>query len=413
MILSYELLESIGKDIGESFYILDTEQFKKNFQELSSAFNVIYPKTCIAYSYKTNYIPRICKIVDQLGGFAEVVSDMEAAVAEKVGVLPKNIYFNGPYKNSQAVERLLLLGAKVNIDSYNDFEIIKEIAEKYPSNIFSVGIRCNFDIQNGIKSRFGVDVEHKDFKAIVNEIRESSNIKVIGLHCHFSSRCLNTWKNRVKGILAIAEKYFDDNIEYISLGGGMYGKMADCLKEQFEGDIPKYEEYARVVATEFSRYYEAFSEEKKPSLLIEPGSALAGDIMKFASRVVSIKDVRGKKIATLKGSVYNINPTLNKKNPPISVFHKDKTDNIQEYKHLDFGGFTCIEADFLYRGYNGKVAVGDYIMFDNVGSYSVVLKPPFILPNFAVVEYNQETNQTTIVKRQETFEDVFQTYSFS
>ncbi len=413
MILSYELLEKIGKDIGESFYILDTEQFKKNFQELSSAFNMIYSKTYIAYSYKTNYIPRVCKIVDQLGGFAEVVSDMEAAIAEKAGVLPSNIYFNGPYKNPQELERLLLLGTKVNIDSYNDFEVIKAIAERHQDKSFSVGIRCNFDIKNGIKSRFGVDVTGKDFLAILKEIRDSINIKVIGLHCHFSSRCLDTWSNRVKGIIEIGEKYFDNELEYISLGGGMYGKMADCLKEQFEGHIPCYEEYARVVATEFSRHYGAYPEDKKPMLLIEPGSALAGDIMKFASKVISIKDVRGKKIATLKGSVYNINPTLNKKNPPITVFNNNNTKDIKEYKHLDFGGFTCIEADFLYRGYNGNVAVGDYVMFDNVGSYSVVLKPPFILPNFAIVEYDQQTNHIEIVKRQETFEDVFQTYSFN
>jgi len=39
--------------------------------------------------------------------------------------------------------------------------------------------------------------------------------------------------------------------------------------------------------------------------------------MKFACKVESIKNIRGKDIATVLGSIYNINPTLNKKNPPV------------------------------------------------------------------------------------------------
>ena len=74
-------------------------------------------------------------------------------------------------------------------------------------------------------------------------------------------------------------------------------------------------------------------------------------------------------------------------------------------------GFTCIESDYLYRGYNGPLAVGDMVVFDNVGSYSVVLKPPFILPNFPMVELTDD-GEVRVIKRQETFDDLFHTYSF-
>ena len=142
-------------------------------------------------------------------------------------------------------------------------------------------------------------------------------------------------------------------------------------------------------------------------LFIEPGSALAGDCMKFVAEVHSIKDVRGKAIATLLGSIYNINPTLNKKNPPISVIANGNKQSF--YSNLDFGGFTCIESDYLYRGFEGNLAVGDQILFENVGSYSVVLKPPFILPNFPVLDLS---NGIEVIKRQENFDDLFHTYKF-
>jgi Pyridoxal-dependent decarboxylase, C-terminal sheet domain. len=81
------------------------------------------------------------------------------------------------------------------------------------------------------------------------------------------------------------------------------------------------------------------------------------------------------------------------------------------YNDLDFAGFTCIESDYLYRGYSGPLTVGDYVIFSNVGSYSIVFKPPFILPNFAIVEVHESGSVETI-KRAETYDDLFQTYTF-
>ena len=182
--------------------------------------------------------------------------------------------------------------------------------------------------------------------------------------------------------------------------------MPDSLKVQFESKIPTYKEYAEEVAPIFVEHFKNVA--NKPMLLIEPGSALVGDCMYFASRVVNIKNVRGKAIATLHGSIYNINPTLNKKNPPIEVFAMGKEQ--KEYTDLDFGGFTCIESDYLYRHFNGKLAKDDMVVFGNVGSYSIVLKPPFILPNFPVIEL--ENGKVEIVKRAETFDDLFHTFLF-
>jgi diaminopimelate decarboxylase len=39
-----------------------------------------------------------------------------------------------------------------------------------------------------------------------------------------------------------------------------------------------------------------------------------------------------------------------------------------------------------------------------------VLKPPFILPNFPIIEWDGE--KTKVVKRKETFDDLFKTYVF-
>jgi diaminopimelate decarboxylase len=398
-------MKQLSEKIGDAFYMLESTQFRKNFEELKSEFTNIYPNFNIAYSYKTNYTPKLCRIVKELGGFAEVVSDMEMEIALRIGVEPNNIIWNGPYKNSKKVEQLLVMGGTVNIDSAYEIDLITEIAKKYPNHKLNIGIRCNFDINDGVLSRFGFDVESEDFNRALALFGEHKNLSLIGMQCHFATRRLDTWKPRAEGMLALIDR-LGIVPEHIDLGGGLFGKMANSLKEQFDSEIPTYRQYAEAVAPAFAEHFK--DSEKKPMLLIEPGSALVGDCMHFVSKVINIKNVRGKSIATLLGSIYNINPTLNKKNPPIEVFPMGGEQ--KEYKDLDFGGFTCIESDYLYRHYDGKLAKGDMVVFGNVGSYSVVLKPPFILPNFPVIDISE--GEFEIIKRGETFDDLFHTFSF-
>ena len=398
-------MKQLAEQIGDAFYMLDCKQFKQNYLELKSEFVKIYPNFNIAYSYKTNYTPKLCRIVNELGGFAEVVSDMEMEIALRVGVEPKNIIWNGPFKNAQKVEELLVMGGTVNIDSACEIDLISKIAEKHTSRKLNIGIRCNFDVSDGVLSRFGFDVESEDFSRAIGLCKEHKNLYLIGLQCHFATRRLDTWKPRAEGMLDLVAK-LGILPERIDLGGGLFGKMAPSLKAQFDTEIPTYEQYAQAVASVFADRFKDI--DNKPLLLIEPGSALVGDCMRFAAKVVNIKEIRGKSIATLLGSIYNINPTLNKKNPPIQVYSMGAEQ--KEYKDLDFGGFTCIESDYLYRHFDGKLAKGDIVVFGNVGSYSVVLKPPFIMPNFPIVDISE--GELEIVKRGEVFDDLFRSFSF-
>ena len=407
MELSYNILNDISRSHGDAFYLLDTEQFELNFHELLKAFRKFYPETYIAYSYKTNYTPRLCRMVDDMGGYAEVVSDMELEIARRIGVPYSKVHFNGPVKNFEAVREVILGGGIVNLDDYVEVPAITELAAQHPEMTINVGLRCNFQINDGTLSRFGFDVEKKEFSELVAHLNGIGNIRIAGLHCHFASRRGETWKPRAEGICRLTDELCPELPGHVDLGGGLFGKMKNSLKAQFGMHIPTYKEYAQEAAATIAQHFGGC--EHQPQLFIEPGSALVGDAMRFAARVKSIKDIRGKKIATLMGSIYNINPTLNKKNPPLTVMH-DETLPTSEYADLDFAGFTCIESDYLYRGYNGPLSLGDFVVFENVGSYSVVLKPPFILPNFPILELRE--GRIDVIKRQETFDDLFHTYTF-
>lgn len=417
MQLDRTLLDRIAAAHGPSFYLLDTHRFRENFTGLLGAFKAHYPDTAIAYSYKTNYIPRFCRIVDELGGFAEVVSSMEQKVALRAGIPAEKIYFNGPFKERPAIAEVLLGGGVVNADSLEEVDTIVQIALSHPEQTLRVGLRCNFDVGDGVLSRFGFDVEANDFRKARQRIEGTPNLRLVGLHCHFATRSLACWEGRTLGMLRLLDGFLADArapLQFVSLGGGMYGNMPPELAAQFPVAIPEFADYARVAAGPFARFFAERPHYRAPTLIIEPGTALVADAMKFVAQVVSIKDVRGKTIASLAGSTYNVNPNPNRKNVPIEVFPPvgggggDREPRLD----VDFGGYTCIEGDYLYRGYDGALEVGDFVTFDDVGSYSVVMKPPFILPNVAIIEVDEDADELRVIKRRERFDDLFATYEF-
>jgi len=408
---TYDILDNLSNTYGESFYSLDTAKFEKNYDEFIKAFRNIYPKSFIAYSYKTNYIPKLCLLVDRKGGYAEVVSEMEFDLAVKLGVSPRKIIYNGPYKSESSIKKCLVGGGTVNLDFLSEVDVIEKVSREHPEINMSVGIRCNFNIGSSELSRFGFDIDRDEFRHVFKRLSKINNVSIKGLHCHFPDRCLKTFVSRIDKILHLSEDLFRNPPEFINIGGGYFGKMDASLKNQFNCEVPSYQKYADIIAVKMQNTYGNLEDSAKPKLLLEPGSALVADAMKFAVKVISMKVVRDKHIATVSGSRFNILPTSNNINLPIKVYHrcqKDKGSN--EQYSIDIAGYTCIENDYLYRGYKGYLAVGDYIVFDNVGSYSIVMKPPFILPNCAVIEYDPKNKMYNIIKRKERLEDVFDTF---
>ena len=394
-------IKTLRCEFGDAFYLLDSEQFRKNFLELKDTFQSIYPNFNIAYSYKTNYTPKFCKIVNELGGYAEVVSEMEAELAIRCGVEPTRIIWNGPIKNLDKLKEYIFMGVTVNIDSLSEAKYIEELADKIDKEL-NVGIRCNYDVNDGVVSRFGFDVDGDDFNEVLDIVTKTANLHFVNFQCHFAKRQVEYWPARAKGMLDLID-HLGIIPERIDIGGGLFGKMEDSLKAQFNAEIPDYKAYAEAAATQFADYFK--DRDYKPELVIEPGSAVVGDCMKFVGTVKTIKNVRGKYIASVLGSQKNI--SMSGVNPPMKVIHMSEG---RTYTDMDLVGFTCIEGDVLYRNYTGELAVDDAVVISNCGSYSLVMKPPFILPNFPVLDICGENVE--VIKRAETFDDIFHTFNF-
>lgn len=408
-LLEINILENIKNKYGSPVYVFEEERFINNFNKLSNAFRNIYSNYIIGYSYKTNYTPYICNIVKDLGGYAEVVSDMEYELAKKLGYKNDKIIYNGPCKGV-ALEEHILNGGICNIDNLDEAKRIVKIANDNPKITIDVGIRLNIDIGAGYISRFGIEDDEKKFQEIISTFNKKDNISIVGLHCHISrARGIEAWKQRIDKLIDIADKYLDNIPRYIDVGSGMFGEMDESLAEQFDIHIPNYDEYAEIVAGAMKKKYGDTKE--SPMLISEPGTTVVANYLSLITTVDNIRETRGKKFVTVDASYYNTGEICLIKKLPYLVLRNghsvEKKDNIIK----DIMGYTCLEQDCIYKEFNGEIQEGDNIVFGNLGGYSIVSKPPFIRPNCAMVSYTKE-NKIIEIKREETFDDIFTTFRF-
>ena len=403
------------KKIGsEAAYVLKPNIFEKEYSLLLNSFRKFYKKTNIAYSFKTNYIPDFLKIVKERGGYAEVVSIMELELALKVGFLPQNIFFNGPFKHRKETLDYLTKGILVNVDSYDEFKWIEEFANN-SKIVCRIGIRLNFDL-NDSPSRFGIDIKDEKVFEIMSKSNSSEFLSLESLHYHYASRKRSSWTNCTKMITSflssIDTKLLKD-LKFISLGGGIFSRMDEYIAEQLSFNIPSFHEYAESSIKFLSKFLKEHDDYSliEPEVLIEPGTALASKSVDFVAEVVSIKKINDITYINTTGSKYNMNPSPNRINSPLVIlnFHSKIAKKV---KNAKLCGYTCIESDLIHDNFNGNISVGDLIVFKEVGSYSVVMKPPFILPDVAIIKFDEKRKEFEMVRNKQTFDDIFSNFKF-
>ena len=408
------LKNALKKANSEAAYILKKNIFEKEYDLLINSFKKYYKKTNIAYSFKTNYIPDFLEIVKNKKGYAEVVSIMELELALKVGFIPQNIFFNGPFKHEKETSEYLSLGVLVNIDSYDEFKWIEDFAKK-TQTICRIGIRLNFNL-NDSPSRFGIDVNDKVVQEIISKSLSSKYLSLESLHYHYASRKLSSWKtcteNFISFLSSIDSEIFK-NLKFISLGGGIFSRMDEYLKKQLSFGIPSFNEYAENSLKRLSKFLEKQSNLNtiKPEILIEPGTALASKAVDFVAQVVSIKKINNVTYINTTGSKYNMNPSPNRIDSPLQILNFRPKSSVKVV-NAKLSGYTCIESDLIHKDFNGKISKDDLIVFKEVGSYSIVMKPPFILPDVPIIEFDTKKKTFQIVRNKQTFQDIFSNFKF-
>ncbi|MBT2989874.1 MAG: hypothetical protein KME65_13045 [Candidatus Thiodiazotropha sp. (ex Ctena orbiculata)] len=404
-------LLTLANEYPLGFYVCDLDAFDFNYHEFYSAFKRHYDNIKLAYSYKTNYLPALCHRINELGGYAEVVSRMEYDFALLLNVPGEGIVFNGPLKTRDDYIVASRNRSLVNLSEIYEIDLLKDLSSEYKELKHRVGIRCAIHLQGENPSRFGFDVNSEKFQSAVTSISSLPNVELEGLHCHMipAERRPEDYHEISSRLVEISKQIWGKNgPSFLDMGGGFFSNMSDDLRRQFKIRIPTFSEYGSAITEPF---VSSFGRSGGPQLILEPGLALVADTFYYVCKVVDVKRVADKNIALASGSVYNIIPTKSPKNLPLKHIHSNNMSSISITPPIDIVGYTCMEDDYMYRGYNESLKINDLLVFGNVGAYTLVLKPPFINGNVPVLAYREKSDEKEILRREETLEDMIRTYT--
>ena len=351
------------------YFIIDEKELRENIEGLNKALIKYWNNHIIGYSCKTNSLPWIMNFMRENNCYAEVVSDYEFELAKRIEFLDNKIIFNGPNKGKDKLVYALKNRSIVNIDSLREIQWLKE--EIFDEEV-KVGIRVNFDLDNYCPnetafgregSRFGFSFENGALKKAIDDLNNINNVKVSGIHIHYTAktRSLNVYRVLAQKACEVS-KLFDYELEYVDIGGGFFGGVPNK---------PTFDDYMNVISEELLKYFN----NENTKLIVEPGSAIIGSPVDFVCEVIDVKDTFAKRIVTVNGSRNNIDPLMIKTNYFYDIEAKSKTIINEQI----ICGYTCLDYDRILKINNSKeLSIGDKIIFNKVGAYTMSLSPLFI-----------------------------------
>lgn len=352
-------------------FVLDEGELTKCMNDFQKALDTRFDDSIIGYSVKTNALPYCLKVANENGCHAEVVSFQEYELALKIGFDKSHIIYNGPLKSKETFLDAIQHGGIVNIETWREIDWLDDLPENQKHEI---GIRLNINTTAISKedafgenddSRFGFSYESGDFQKAVELIRAKRHVRLVGIHTHKEpkTRSVRFYQRVIAYVLPILTG-LRMQLDYWDVGGGFFGPMPGK---------PTFDDYARCFRTALDG-----SPYANVRLVVEPGNALLSSAFSYVCSVIDVKQHDGKRFVTTDGTRNDVDPFFHKEDYFKRFVHADTPQLCHQPQVV--GGLTCLEYDRLFTLPEGAetLNVGDRVIFDRVGAYTMALTPLFI-----------------------------------
>ena len=359
-------------------YIINQADYEKNIRDLMEAFETGWQgKVLYGYSVKTNHCPHLFQTAMEFGWRGEVVSPDEYAFVKSCGCPEDRIIYNGPQKRD-TVLAACRAGAMVNLDNLEEVALVARSLTGEEKKHSVIGIRVNYDLESEcpgettcrqVVGRFGISYENGDVEKAIRMLREAG-IPLRGLHMHqsSSSRSLKIYESIAGKVLEIVDRYPLPDLEYVDMGGGFFGG-------NFFPGKPDIGQYARTICEILKTRLDS----RKITLVLEPGAAVLATSMDYLVSVLNIRDIRGKTVVTVDGSVVHINPFMNPHPTPFTILNPGEEIGREKAGEQIIGGSTCMEMDRIYpRDIRHAVTMDTRLLFHCCGAYMSTHNSSFI-----------------------------------
>ncbi len=399
-------IDELAATYGSPLFVFSEKTLVARYRELRDTFALRYPKVRLAWSYKTNYLDGICRVMHREGAWAEVVSEFEYDKAISLGVPPTQVHFNGPYKPESALEKALPAGATVHIDHFDELALAERVAERHGIKP-KVAIRINLQT-DGVPQwgRFGFNLESGQARDAVMRIVSGGKLELSGLHCHIGTFILDPepYRQAAAKLAHFANEIkarHDITLSFLDLGGGFASR--NTLKDQYmpgEQAAPSYSAYADGVLDGLAELN--YPARQMPTLVLESGRSLVDEAGYLVSSVHAHKRMPdGRRALVLDAGVNTLF---------TSFWYQHDVTPAQEFggtpEPTVIYGPLCMNIDVLRDTMLfPPVEVGDRLVFRNVGAYNVTQWMQFITYRPAVVLVGRD-GQHSLLRRREDLDAV-------
>ena len=403
--------QALQREYGSPLYVISEDRLRQDFRAFRQAFTRPGIDTRIAYSVKTNYLPAVCSILFEEGGWAEIVSGMEYELVRALGVPGEEVIFNGPHKTHAELTRALSEGAIVNIDNFDELAAVEQIADSIDVQA-RIGIRVSFRYGMRPWTKFGFSDDNNDCQTALERIARHPKLQLELLHNHSGTFLLvhDVYANAADRLIDVARRARNLGLAptMIDMGGGF--PSINTLKPAF--DFPGGSsrgadylmKYADVICGRLQKARDLFG--GKPQLILEPGRAIVDASTQLACTVVAMKDIAGQGRAVIVDAGTNLVPTACYYDHNIDADAPASGQPGDLEKPVGIYGPLCMQSDMLReRVLLPTLGVGDSLLVSNVGAYCHTQSSQFIQPRPATILLGPDGPE--LIRTRETWKDVF------
>ena len=393
--LSNEEINIMAERYGTPLYFVDEKTLHDKLLELHHAYKKFKGDVKIAYSVKANFNPSVLKTFMKDGVTFDLTSLGELYFIKRLNGSPDNIIYTSITEELDEYIEVLKNGIKrIVVSSYYGFINLSKAA-----NVVNIRpkimVRINPEV--GVKAevratykngKFGVPFNGGKIDSaffIVKSIFDNPLLDFEGFHFHLGSQitdfvCYVNALERLNSLLNKLKKEINNfSITTLDIGGGTTGFYND--------PVPAPDEMASIYIEKLNKLV---SNHGNFTLMIESGRFLVAESSIMVSKIVNTKEYNDHKIIILDtGYHLLLDSALLKQEYPQEVipcesdvcemnFGSKSTHS--SIKNIHLAGRLCDTFDVFPVSKVSDLScadIGNYVLFYNVGAYSLVFNMPF------------------------------------
>ncbi len=396
-------IAALVERFGSPLFVFSERTLVARHRELREALAVRLPGARLAWSYKTNSLDAICRVMHREGSLAEVVSESELDRALRLVPGPE-VIFNGPFKPEGALEKAFRAGARVHIDHFDELARAEAVARRLAVRP-RVAIRVHMALP-GIPpwSRFGFNLESGQALDAARRIGAGGVLQLAGLHAHIGTfvQELDAYRQEARQLAGLANVLAREHgvlVDWIDLGGGFASRNA--LHSQYlpgEQVTPSFAQYAEAIAEGLAAL--DLPGARAPTILLETGRALVDEAGSLVATVHANKRLpdgrRGVILDTGVNSLFT------------AFWYRHDVLPAQEFSGTPeptvLYGPLCMAIDVVRdQLLFPPLAPGDRVVVRNVGAYNVTQWMQFITDRPAVAMISR-AGEVGLIRRRESLD---------